>query len=172
MQVWLKKALREYILQYSLYYYDWILFPLFLLSLFLCPSFFIQDPKGDESRMLSLRLSGRPQERVRQESSEWPHLLLQSILQSRTQSCPSGSKVVIVFSLFSLWGTFHIVVWTQKKPRSRIYLLILTSILYIDLIIDDKSEILLYLWSWGSGVTTSACCFSFFKVQFSLSYAS
>lgn len=35
----------------------------------------LKNPKGDESGLLSLRLSGRPEERVRQESSECRYLL-------------------------------------------------------------------------------------------------
>ena len=94
----LAKALNEYL---NIWYVLMIKLCLMFLSLFsLLLSFSLfsfQDPKGDESRMLSLRLSGCPEERVWQESSEWLYLLLLSLPQSRNQSCSSGSKIMGVF---------------------------------------------------------------------------
>ncbi len=49
--------------------------------------------------MLPLWFSNCPQERVWQESSELPFLLLSFVLQISSQSCSSGSLVMVVFIL-------------------------------------------------------------------------
>lgn len=70
------KTFLEYIFHHSAYYdRQFLIVRVFILSILLCFPPLFKDPKGDESRMLSLWLSGCPKERVWQESSEWHYLL-------------------------------------------------------------------------------------------------
>lgn len=128
-----------------------------LFSLLLSFSLFsFQDPKGDESRMLSLRLSGCPEERVWQESSEWLYLLLPSLPQSSTQSCSSGSKVTGVVS-FAIRVLF-VLLWENVTNCTAEYAAIhgqCAMKLW-------NSQVKYVIWSWGSVVKTGASVFMAF----------
>lgn len=117
------KTFLEYIFHHSAYYdRQFLIVRVFILSILLCFPPLFKDPKGDESRMLSLWLSGCPKERVWQESSEWHYLLFVCCLfalsppRGGSLSCSSGSKVLGVVSLlFFFSGAFtHCCVNTKK----------------------------------------------------------